>query len=96
MTGFDGLAVLSLLLSIVSIGLRWWETPPEILRRVTVLELDLQEAIDTMSRWMKRENVRRARDAKEDSPPAGEQKLTIDAADKKAQLRAIARQKGLR
>lgn len=90
------LALLALLLACISIALRYWDTPPELARRVTQLEVDLMEGLDTMSRWMKRENVRRARDVKEAGPsaPVG-QEFTIDSRDPKAHLRARARQKGL-
>lgn len=91
-----GTALFALLIACVSIVLSFAKSPPELLRRVTQLEVDLMEGLDTLSRWMKRENVRRARDVKEASPPGqGGQDLTIDSFDRKAQLRAKARQKGL-
>ena len=93
------IAILSLLIALASIVLRYWETPPEVLRRVVQLEIDLQESIDTMARWIKRENVRRARDEKEEKAAAQpEQNLTsgpLDAARRKAMLREKARTRGL-
>lgn len=90
---FDAVAIAALLGAIISIGIRAWETPPALLRRLELLEVDLQEAIDRMTTWMKRENVRRARDSKEQesrdeaavAPPVGTE---IDRLRKKAQIRA--------
>lgn len=96
MTWNLALLVIALGLSILSIALRYWETPPEIIRRVTRLEVDLQESIDTTARWLKRENVRRARDAKEDQPVSDPIQIPgVDHARKKAMLRERARVKGL-
>lgn len=87
---------LALGLSIVSIALRYLESPPELQRRITALELELQEHLDTVSRWMKRENVRRARDAKEGDPtPPGIIAGAVAISDKKAELRARARARNL-
>lgn len=92
-----GTAVLALIIACVSIVFSFWKSPPEVLRRVTQLEVDLMEGLDTLSRWMKRENVRRAREQKEDAPGRiADVVLPVDTGDRKAQLRAIARSKGLK
>lgn len=93
---------ISLVCSIASIALRYWETPPEAMRRIATLEVDLQETIDTFTRWMKRENVRRARDKAEElregeTPDRIQQETRVDSNDRKAQIRRkIAQQQGLR
>lgn len=86
---FEACAAIALLLGIASIGIRLWETPPALTRRLELLEIDLQEAIDRMTTWMKRENVRRARDTKEQRETAPSD-LTEDVArsSRKAQIRA--------
>lgn len=89
MTVFDAMAAVALLSAIVSIAMRFWETPPEIMRRVVALEIDLQQAVEQMSTWMKRENVRRAREVKEERAAA--EPPPVDTTDRKAQLRAVAR-----
>ena len=86
---FEVGAAIALLLAIVSIVVATWHSPPAIARRIELLEVDLQEAIDRMTTWMKRENVRRARDQKEqvssqESPPVAD----LDRAKKKAMIRA--------
>lgn len=80
---------ISLVCSITSLALRYWETPPEVMRRISTIEVDLQETIDTFTRWMKRENVRRARDKQEQSQdenalPAA----ALDSSSRKAEIRA--------
>jgi len=92
------LSVIALGVAIGSIVIRYWESPPETSRRLAQLELDLAQSVETVSRWMKRENVRRARDEKEaqeapDTPQVVG--LTAQAATAKALLRERARQKGL-
>jgi len=89
MSGFDVLAILALGFALVSIGLRYWEAPPELIRRMAALELDMANQNETSTRWMKRENVRRARDEKEAAPDLG---AALNGAtslrDKKAEIRA--------
>lgn len=90
------LSGLALVIACASIVIAYLKSPPETLRRVTAIEVDLQEAMDSMSRWMKRENVRRARDAKEDNPPPQSVPIgVLDSHRNKAQLRERARAKGL-
>jgi len=87
-------AFLALGVAIVSIAMRFWESPPEVKRRLAQLELDLAQSVETVSRWMKRENVRRARDEKE-SPANDTVELPRSAfVDKKATLRARAQARG--
>lgn len=82
-------SLIALAVAIVSIALRWLEAPPALARRLIALETELQEHLETVNRWMKRENVRRARDAKEEQPPPqGVIAGAVDMAAKKAQLRA--------
>jgi hypothetical protein len=99
MSGEFVLGALALAIALVSIALRWLETPPELSRRMNKLEIDLEETTAQVVRWMKRENVRRARDEKEasDSPPAPASIIAgaVDMASRKAALRARARAKGL-
>lgn len=95
----------SMLVSLIALGvasgsivLRYWESPPETSRRLAQLELDLAQSVETVSRWMKRENVRRARDEKESQEPtelAKAMPLTAQASTAKALLRERARNKGL-
>lgn len=89
------LAILALWISIASIVLRYWETPPEALRRIAQLELDLAQSVETVSRWMKRENVRRARDEKEREQEPEPALTAVPGTGNKAALREKARARGL-
>jgi len=89
MSGFDVLAILALGFAIGSIALRYWETPPELIRRMAALELDMANQNETSTRWMKRENVRRARDEKEAAPDLGPAlNGSSNLRDRKAEIRA--------
>lgn len=97
MTASMVVAILALGIAIGSIVIRYWESPPETSRRISQLELDLAQSVETVSRWMKRENVRRARDEKEAAESLPTTTLPSSAAaDRKAALRQRAREKGLR
>ena len=99
MSGEFMLGAFALAVALVSIALRWLDTPPELSRRMNKLEIDLEETTAQVVRWMKRENVRRARDEKEagESPPAPPSFIAgaVDMASRKAALRQRARAKGL-
>lgn len=77
MSSFDVLAILALVIACGSIALRFWEAPPELKRRMSSLELDMANHSETSTRWMKRENVRRARDDKEDAVASSDASISV-------------------
>lgn len=84
---------LALVLALISIWLHLRaDSLVDIVSRLRNCEAELADVIDRTTHWMKRENVRRARDAKEEqgAPKA------LDSADPKAELRQRARLKGIR
>jgi len=99
MSGSLLLAIFALCIAIGSIVIRYWESPPELSRRIAQLELDLAQSVETVTRWMKRENVRRARDEKEgDGAPNADQRSALTGSlpqGKKEILRERARLRGL-
>lgn len=79
------LSAIAIAVASVSIALRYWESPPELKTKIAELELHLMDHAETVTRWMKRENVRRARDIKEtqEESPSG----PVDISTRKAQIR---------
>lgn len=88
-----GVAVVAVCLSAVSLGLHWLnrDKHPDVQAlhtRCDQLQLAQADMLDRIEHWTRRDRVRRLRDAQEQEPvPA--------PTNDKAQLRAIAKQKGI-
>lgn len=86
------LSVLALIVALVSIALRLYGPGDldQLARELRSLSGEVVDLDDRVTTWMKRENVRRAREKKEDAEPATEPNA-LDRASKLAQIRLRAK-----